>query len=195
MRRLTQTALLALALGVALPARATLLYSFEPDLEGWTANATVTLSQSAVGATDGVHSMEVAWATGFEWLQAGNALSKAPDLTAGTKILIDATIPEGFATNWLKFALAFNDSSGWRQTGEYMLANTDPGLHLVELDYSGIAKPDTSGNWFQMFVSVNTGSGPQKTIYVDNVRVVPEPATLLALGAGLSAMVVRRRRR
>jgi len=49
----------------------------------------------------------------------------------------------------------------------------------------------TVASAFQFYISKNVNVSA--TVYIDNVRLVPEPATIAALGIGLAAILRRRK--
>ena len=77
----------------ALDAADTLVYSFEPDLEGFDANGGLTVSQDTIGATEGSHSMKVSIpSAGFSGAR-GNILHPAiGDPPGMDHVLFDLTM-------------------------------------------------------------------------------------------------------
>jgi hypothetical protein len=185
----------------AVPAQATLLYSFETGTDGFAdVTSGVTLTQSTIGATEGVSSLAVSY-PGFNWLETPSSQALADALTGNQIVLFDVTYtPESNVGTWASYLISFNDGAhGWRQMGSSIpAASTAPGTYTITLDATNLAAPDyVSGGWFKMSIgmSSDTPSG-NATIYFDNIRTapVPEPATITALALGAIALIRRRRR-
>lgn len=198
---LKRSLVVALAM-VATGAFSQTLYSFESGLEGWADLAgapDITLGLSATGATDGVQAMSLTWSGGFGWIGTSTTAGAVEGaLHNAHTILMDITVDPDFAgqSNWANMLVAYNDGSyGWRQTGTSTTIPTAAGLHTVSVDVSAIQAPNESNPWFQVFIGVNSASAGPRTMYVDNIRAVPEPASFVALGAGALALLRRRRAR
>ena len=75
----------------------TLVYSFEPDLEGFDANGGLTVSQDTIGATEGAHSMKVVIpSAGFSGAR-GNILHPAiGDPPGMDHVLFDLTMEQPY---------------------------------------------------------------------------------------------------
>lgn len=198
-------ALLVLVGAVAGQASA-VFYSFESDLEGWEApgwggSAPITLSQSNEVATHGTGSLKISdWGgpNAFWWLLDGNAKGKAlPELLTGTQYMFDIIIPDSSTMNWFNGKTVMQgDGLGWTEVN-YSVPGAQKGVTTITIDYSGIKdKLSMDMSWFQFGLSINAnGEIPDKTVYLDNFRVVPEPASMIALGAGVAALIARRRRK
>ncbi|RYG24996.1 PEP-CTERM sorting domain-containing protein [bacterium] len=187
-------------------ANATLLNSFETGIEGF--ESTATLASSPLGASEGSMSLSVTF-TGFAWIHStgsdnakmeeyANALLASSD----KKLYIDYTVLGSGNGAWADAFLALNDGGvGWRQTAAGVNVPTTPGTHTVALDYSALAMPNYgAGNWFRFSFSINgpASSTAPLTVYIDNIRTVdavPEPASIVALGVGLTAILRKRRSR
>ncbi|MCW5941163.1 MAG: PEP-CTERM sorting domain-containing protein [Fimbriimonadaceae bacterium] len=191
----------ALAL-VSTGAFAQTLYSFESDLQGWAdlaGDPVITLAQSTTGATNGTQAMSITWSGGFGWIGTSSTAGAVETALHGAnQILMDITVDPGFVgqSNWANMLVAYNDGSyGWRQTGTSTTIPTAAGLHTVSVDVSAIQAPNLSNPWFQVFIGVNSANAGPRTMYVDNIRAVPEPASFIALGVGALALLRRRRAR
>lgn len=62
------------------------------------------------------------------------------------------------------------------------------------MDISSL-QPVNPTNWFQIFIAFNGPTGFARMFYVDNIRVVSEPASLAVLGIGAVGLLLRRRRK
>jgi hypothetical protein len=196
----------ALAAMMTVSASATILYSFEDGLQGWdklNSGDPGTLTQDTIGATTGSHSLKYEWPGGWYPIRTYDTMTngQADALKLGTKFYFDLYIPEGGMTGqWLEVGAIFNDAKGWRQMANLTKLSPTAGKYLVTVDYSELAPPDTSGWWFEFILVFNTQNvtSPTKKFYIDSIRTteaVPEPASMIALGAGALALIAKRKRR
>lgn len=177
-------------------AQANLVLGFEGSTGGWSAGAnwSATLTNS-FGVTQGAQALEISSPSNFMWNQFD--LSGMGGLFVGMSTLsFDVTLPTEFGGAWGSVAVAFNSQgSGWKQFAQHQdlqLGTTSPqtlswNLTSLNYDFANV------GSWFQLQLGFNSSSGTPVKFYLDNVQAVPEPATLLALGAG-AALLLRRRK-
>ena len=198
----TRTVLAAAIFGaLSASASAQTLFSFESGVGDWSSGntAAMIIASSTTGATDGTQSMAITHLAGggFSWIGNANAFSVASYLNGKSELIFDLTIgPNGLGgATWFNMDMAFNDAAGWRQTPAPAFdLPRDPGTHEVHVPIPASLQPVNPTNWFQIFLGFNGPAGAERTFYIDNIRVVPEPATIAALGLGAAALLRRRRR-
>jgi len=202
----------------ALPARAQLLYSFEDGAQGFTNNGLATVAQDTVGATQGTHSLafglgQTATFSGALTENVNPAVLLSPDTTA---IAVDVTIPQGTGeytgTGFANMGISYFGSIPAQnvygvpvQTNGASERNLDlaPGTYtltipLVSTTGAPIRNAFTAGGGqftdlggFQFYISKSGDDA--MTVYLDNVRAVPEPAAG-ALACLFTGFIVTRRR-
>lgn len=193
----TRITVVAAVLGaLAASSAAQTLFSFEGGLQGFASGgAPATVALSTIGATDGVNSMAVTHTGGFVWIGTPDAIGAEVHIQNSPIIRYDLTIGDDNlnGATWFNQLLAVNSNGGWKQMANQWDLPRTAGTHTIEIDVSELLPLDVT-NWFQFFLAFN---GPTdvgaRTFYVDNIRVVPEPATMAALGLGLAALIRRRR--
>lgn len=188
--------LLAVLALMATSAGATVIESFEDgNPSPWTGFAGVS---TTVGVTDGTYS---AYGDPLSWwnptFMTNYSNEWAPLLDAGDTLTVDVTlvdaIPEGkWFQVWFQFLTDTGGSSG--DVG-YTAVAGGGATTTVSFNYGALpvdfANP---GNWTQLRIGTNPGGGFDATaVYIDNIRVTPEPATLALLGMGGLALIRRRR--
>lgn len=220
MRRLTARVAFAVALSVvAVAARAQTLYTFETGPEGFAPNGfpVPTVEQSTTGATEGTHALKFALGQNQTFSGAlTQTVNQAALLDPATSALsLDVTIVPGedyTGTGFANLGVTYFGSNPPQnifgvpiQTNGASERNVDlaPGTyHLTVplISTTGTPIRDAFGtgagqlpvvSGLQFYISKSADS--PLTVYIDNVRAVPEPATgTLCLGA--LALSLRRRR-
>ena len=130
------------------------------------------------------------------------------NLTGATAIKLDVTMysSEWPSGNWLNIGtITINSGAGWREFTDtaidritglpcptvWATSNGDA-FRTYSWDISG---QDWSGvtNWMEMIIAVNDYLPNAGTIYTENLRLIPEPATIALLG--LSGLALLRRKK
>ena len=104
-------------------------------------------------------------------------------------------------TGWgLQFNVAGNSggAQGWTQVsvpGSFSIGQV--GTIHVEYAFSqlGWGEGGATDSWFQLYFGANSASQDGVGFFIDNIQVVPEPASLTLLGLGAAAMMIIRRRK
>lgn len=200
------------------------LFTFESGPDGWvpsgfnTTGTSVTVGTSPVGATEGSSSSLMIRQTsdGFSWNAkresfAGNpdAFYNAMNATSVNESLWtlqfdvtyrDADIPDASPPkDYLSLSLWINSDDGFRTifgpTGTTTRENKVDHVVIPFTSFSGGLATDSS--FYQMGIGMDGGWGTgSATIYVDNIRVVPEPSPFVQgiIAVSFSLMLHRRRR-
>ena len=182
-----------------------------------------TVSQeSSIGVTHGSHSMKYQVGTGgFVGARTETVIPATLNDPPGVAyVLFDLTVTEAYAGTFADlgvtvFGHALNAPGGAQFGHQVQFADTvaiaglTPGTYLdqrIDLDMSlgpyragesfndifGPGPNDlTVASAFQFFISKNAANSV--TVYIDNVRLVPEPATMAVLGLGVAALLRRHR--
>jgi len=207
---------------VAMPAAvsASVNASFESapgSFDGWAdtfGSRPIVLGAGTVGVTDGAQSLALTLqGDGFSWdigqTYGGTDYTDfGAAVAAGGTLEFDVTydtaaIPQSDVT-YLNMSVALNDGS-WSQVNSQASTNgsTDETIH-VSLSLAGDLGAQTIGagaTYYQINFGFNgdweDANDPRNTedatVYIDNIRITPEPASLALLGIGGLAFAGRRR--
>jgi len=183
-----------------------LVYTFDTDVEGfqnvaWQASGNVKQTHTA-GGWQMLLTKEFSWTPGGgEPVQqlAMQALANDPDARISFDLWLDGnSFPAGVAT-WYQFNLVGNSdgTAGWTQ-----LDKVAEGYHSeddqtvltwhIDLPFSALGWQPGDG-WFQLWTGANSEDSVPVNFYIDNVRLVPEPATLSLLGLGAAALLRKKK--
>jgi hypothetical protein len=194
----------AALLAMSTSAQAVLIYDWENDAQGFSGIAGFS---TTTGVTSGSYSAYGDFGSAFTWaFQIGNwnanfaALNEAQKV--GTQILLDVTLEgpameEGQGLNvglWVFHAAANTGIGSFQVTPGQTVTltfNIPDGVGGPNGESDGVPR-----DWTQFRIWTQGGGGYDPgNIYIDNLRVVPEPASLGLMG-GLAAtgLMVRRRR-
>jgi hypothetical protein len=164
-------------------------------LEGWDiASGSPTLEVVAGGPGDSAWALEVT-VLDEDYSQILVDLADWSALAAENAILFDMLVPS--TAEKLDVNPALNSAiGGWVDTGWIGVDNIDKSGTWVTYQWDYPGQPASPGSYGQLFLSLweDTTDDSSTTFYIDNVRVVPEPATLGTLML-LGGVVLGRRRR
>lgn len=191
----------------ALPLHAATVYSWENNLHNFAAESGFTLSadNSGTGVTDGDYALKIGGVTpGWKFVahSTWNDFTLASAMAGGDTLQFDVTpgssIPDG---SWLQvFIQIIGSDSTWQTSAVGYVPINDPsaGPTVYSFDYTDLL-PDIQArlpNWTGVNLKIGTnspgGTGYAGDLFIDNLRVVPEPAGLLMLG--LAIPLLRRRK-
>jgi hypothetical protein len=150
---------------------------------------------------------------GYKQLNLGDEATNAAFLSAlknNTKLALDYTLAQDLATapnGYFQLLGVFNFTGnylGFNNNAYFGGTNLLAGTHTVVYDYSAHqaalpAGPSGALTYFQLFLVLNSGGSlnPATNIqlYVDNIRLVPEPGSLMLTGLTAPALLLGLRRR
>jgi hypothetical protein len=220
-RSLTRAVFAVVVVAAALPARAQLLYSFEDGTQGFGPNGfpVPTVAQDTVGATEGTHSLLFGLGQNQTFSGAltetvNPAVLLSPNTSA---IAVDVTVPQGageytgagFANMGITYFGSIPAQNVFGvpvQTNGASERSVDlaPGTHTLVIPLISTAGTPFSsafGNGPGQFTDlgglqfyINKTGDDDLTVYLDNVRAVPEPAAAALACAVLGLAAFRRRR-
>lgn len=202
-------AMLAGAVLLAAPGLCTavIIGDFEGGMDGWYVNGTVATNHTT-GVTLGSQSMQITdadggWGGSFEFpmLDQANAAELVAAATQpGAMISADITALGAENTGgWLSIGIVANTDGYWG-TGPWLGVALDGSTATLEfaLDaatQAGIANGANNSSWANLGLMIN-GPGANVTYYVDNIQIIPEPATMGLVGIfGGGLLFIRRRTR
>ena len=197
--------LLILSVGLILQnASAQLIESFENTLDGWTVqNGSYTAGFSTTtGVTDGSYSLSLTGTTGPNYGQMLGSPSTTlltSELAGASALSFDVYAPGGSFGYYLQFDVDINNSdTGYQSLDSYSYPGVSIGGETtitVPISASLQSALAASPNGTSIYIQVGGGfSDGNETFYLDNIRLVPEPATLALFGLGMAGVMVFRRR-
>ena len=207
MKRSIAVLCLGLSLSFLQTAQATLLESWENNLDGWTLdNGSYTSSFStSQGVTDGSYSLALAGTAGPSYggmIHSDYLSSYTTALASAATLSLDVYTPPASFGYYLQIQFWLNNAdTGYLQIpdGSTYLSTTIGSETTLTwtIPTSVAATLATSSNPTQIGFQVGGGyTAGNETMYFDNVRTtpVPEPATFAMVGLGLGALLIFRRR-
>lgn len=185
---------LLISSGLVVSAQATTLFTWDNDPQTW---GGITGYSDTIGVTDGTHSAMHDPGSGFGWgISTGDwpnpnwpALEAA--LAVGSILKFDVTTTNEDSLGEELFVGAWIWHSGGNESAGSVSVPTDGSTTTIELDVSAFT------DWTQIRLFTNATSEAATydpgTIYYDNFRIVPEPASLALVSLGGLALLGRRR--
>ena len=147
---------------------------------------------------------------GYKQANLGNQAANAAFLAAlkgNNQLSLDYTLPQDIirgSGGYFEIWGVFNWSGGYQNFNNNAFfgdgANLLAGTHTVTFDYSALQAglPTSPPGYFELFIVLNSGGTltPPSNIqvYVDNIRAVPEPSSVMLACLGVSALWLAARR-
>jgi len=190
---------------------AQLLESWEGSLDGWTvpqgASYFTYAPATKFGVTDGTYSAALIGAPSSQpnygqMLLSPYEASWTAILGSSTSLSLDVYGPAGSFGGYLQFDVDVNNADiGYQSIDGYSYPGISPDGNehtiTIAIPASIAAGLAASSNPTQIAIQVGGGfTSGNETMYLDNLRVIPEPSAFALLGFGVLGLVgVARRRR
>ena len=194
---LVATALLAVP---AISSANIVIGDFEGGLvNGWYESGT-TAESSTTGITLNAASLKVTdadggWGGGVERPLLGDTDAVNAFLASGAKVTADITVVGSEVTEWMQVGLIINADGYWGAV-DFANLNWDETNYGVEFEIPADAQSGIAAGgmgWLNVGLVMNASGNGASSFYVDNVQIIPEPATIGLFGLAGAALLVSRR--